>query len=73
MAPPLLEKKFWSKNAFTQLRKRLKVNYFTILIITVWVTWVTLSINQHDYAFSAMVTLEGIVLWNNQPDRKDLA
>ena len=25
---------------------------------------------QHDYAFFAMVTLEGIVFWNNQPGRE---
>ena len=31
---------------------------------------VTLSIKQHDYAFSASVTLGGIVNWNNQPDRE---
>ena len=31
---------------------------------------VTLSIKQHDYAFSAIVTLGGIVNWNNQPDRE---
>ena len=34
---------------------------------------VTLSINQHDYAFYAMVTLGGIVNWNNQPDREAYA
>ena len=31
---------------------------------------VTLSIKQHDYAFSAIVTLGGIVNWNNRTDRE---
>ena len=34
---------------------------------------VTLFINQHDYAFHAMVTLGRIVIWNNQPDREAYA
>ena len=38
-------------------------------LISLRVTRVTLFFKLHDYAFSAMVTLEGIVLRNNHPDR----
>ena len=37
------------------------------------VAWVTLSNQQHDYTFSAGVTLEGFVLWNNHPNRNGWA